>query len=186
VKETPNLIILDVNYPKNLIIQLIRALRDETVTPIFLVTKNMTDDDLLEVYHAGVDDCLVKPFSPSIYLAKIRVWLRHSPNINAESLEPLKAGNILLLPSDRTITVGKNYPIHLTNLETRLLYSLMSRPGCTVPIEELVQRVWGDVAIGDSTMVKNLVYRLRQKIEADPVRPVIIQTVPGQGYIFAH
>ena len=120
-KETPDLIILDFNYPKNLIIQLIRALREQSVTPILLITRNMSDDDLLEVYNAGADDCLIKPLSPSIYLAKIRVWLRRSPTINADALEPLKIGSILLLPAERTITIRKSAPIHLTNLETRLL-----------------------------------------------------------------
>ena len=73
----------------------------------------------------------------------------------------------------------------MTNLELRLLYCLMSQPGHAVTIEELNQRVWGYTAEADNTMLKNVVYRLRRKIEADPANPLIIQTVSGTGYRLA-
>jgi DNA-binding response OmpR family regulator len=60
----------------------------------------------------------------------------------------------------------------------------MSRPGHTVPIEELNRRVWGYEKELDSTMLKNMIYRLRRKIEADPANPRVIQTVAGVGYKF--
>jgi DNA-binding response OmpR family regulator len=73
----------------------------------------------------------------------------------------------------------------LTNLELRLLYYLMNRPDQIVTVEELNQRVWGYNAEADNTMLKNVVYRLRRKIEADPANPLIVQTVPGTGYRLA-
>jgi len=73
----------------------------------------------------------------------------------------------------------------LTNLELRLLYCLMSQPGQIVTIEELNQRVWGYTSETDNTMLKNVIYRLRRKIEADPAKPLIIQTVAGAGYRLA-
>jgi len=75
--------------------------------------------------------------------------------------------------------------IQLTNLELRLLYYLMNRPGQTVTTEELNQRVWGYTAEADNTMLKNVVYRLRRKVETDPANPLIIQTVVGMGYKLA-
>lgn len=181
----PDLIVLDINFRKDLILQLVRALREETFAPIMLITRGMVEEDLQEVYDAGVDDCLVKPISPSIFLAKIRVWLRRSRTAPANVLDPLKVGNISLLPSERTVTVGKNAPLRLTNLELRLLYMLMSRPRHTVTTEELIEFVWSDLGPADSAMLKNLIYRLRRKIEADPAKPAAIQTVAGEGYMFS-
>lgn len=181
----PDLIVLDINFPKDLILQLVRALREETFAPIMLLTRGMVEEDLQEVYDAGVDDCLIKPISPSIFLAKIRVWLRRSRTAPANILDPLKVGNIRLLPSERTVTIGKNAPVRLTNLELRLLYMLMSRPRHILTAEELIEAVWSGQGPGDSAMLKNLIYRLRRKIEANPTEPVTIQTASGQGYMFA-
>jgi len=75
--------------------------------------------------------------------------------------------------------------VQLTNLELRLLYYLMNRPGQIVTTEELNQKVWGYTSEADNTMLKNVVYRLRRKIEADPANPLIIQTVVGVGYRLA-
>jgi len=72
--------------------------------------------------------------------------------------------------------------LHLTNLELRLLYYLVNHAGQTVTTEELNQRVWGYTGEVDNTMLKNVVYRLRRKIEADPANPKIIQTVASGGY----
>ena len=74
----------------------------------------------------------------------------------------------------------------MTNLEFRLLYVLMNRPDQTVSIEELNQRVWGYSGETGITMLKNVVYRLRRKIEIDPAHPQIIHHVTGVGYKFIH
>ena len=75
--------------------------------------------------------------------------------------------------------------VPLTNLELRLLYYLMNRPGQIVTIEELNQKVWGYSAEADNTMLKNVVYRLRRKIETDPHAPRFLLTVYGVGYRFS-
>jgi len=184
-QEQPDLIILDINFPKDLILQLVKALREETVTPIVLITRGLTEEDLLEAYEAGVDECLIKPVSPSIFLAKIRVWLRRSRSAPAEELQPLRVGILQLLPAERGLKMGKDQRVHLTNLEMRLLYSLMSRPRHTVTAEELIQQVWGEADAADSAMLKALVYRLRHKIELHSGQGNMIRTVAGQGYLFA-
>ena len=99
-------------------------------------------------------------------------------------LDPLMVGNFHLIPSDRALQLGKSDPIHLTNLELRLLYYLMGRPGRTVSTEELCRRVWGHGAGGDVATLKNLVYRLRPKIEAEPAHLHYVHTVVSVGYQF--
>jgi DNA-binding response OmpR family regulator len=87
-----------------------------------------------------------------------------------------------LVPTNRTVVLDAKDPIHLTNLELRLLYYLMGRPGRTLTTTELCQRVWSHHRIGDAATLKNLVYRLRRKIEVDPANPHYIHTVAGVGY----
>jgi DNA-binding response OmpR family regulator len=180
--ESPDLIILDINLPEAQILELIKGLRAELLTPILLLAPARTEDFVLQAYQAGVDDCIPKPVSPSLFQAKVKVWLRRFGSISTEMLNPLKVGTLQLFPSERIVFLRNGNAIRLTNLELRLLYYLMNRPGQIVTIEELNQRVWGYTAEADNTMLKNVVYRLRRKIEADPANPLIIQTVTGVGY----
>jgi len=184
-REIPDLIILDINLPEMETLELIKNLRAETLTPILLLTPSRTEEYMLEAYKAGVDDYLIKPVSPSLFQAKVKVWLRRSWNVSTDTIDPLRVGSLHLFPAERMVMLRNGRVLRLTNLELRLLYYLMSRPGRTVTIEELNQRVWGYTAEADNTMLKNVVYRLRRKIEADPATPLIIQTVVGTGYKLA-
>ena len=180
--EIPDLIILDMSFPEDATLDLIRKLRAETLTPILLLTPVRRDEYMLEAYKAGADDCLIKPVSPSLFQAKIKVWLRRSGNIFTDALNPVRVGTLQLFPSERLVILKNGGAVHLTNLELRLLYYMMQRPGQIVTIEELNQKVWGYAAEANNTMLKNVVYRLRRKLEADPANPLIIQTIVGTGY----
>ena len=135
---------------------------------------------MLEAYEAGVDECVLKPIHPLLFEAKIKAWLRRACGY-ARSAQGWK------FPSDpfgSGLGAWQKQPIHLTNLELRLLYYLMGRPGRTVSTEELCRRVWGHGAGGDVATLKNLVYRLRHKIEAEPAHLHYVHTVVSVGYQF--
>ena len=183
--ESPDLIILDINFPESQTLELIKSLRAEMLTPILLLSPVRSEEYVIETYKAGVDDCMPKPVSPSLFQAKVKVWLRRFGSVSADNLNPLKVGTLQLFPAERMVMLKNGGVVQLTNLELRLLYYLMNRPGQIVTIEDLNQRVWGYTAEADSTMLKNVVYRLRRKIEADPANPLIIQTVVGVGYKLA-
>jgi len=183
--ETPDLIILDINLPETQIVDLIKSLRAEMVTPILLLTPPRLEENVIEAYSAGVDDYMIKPVSPSLFNAKVRVWLRRSWSATTSTWDPVKIGGMHVFPNERMVIRDNGQPVHLTNLELRLLYYLVSRAGQTVTTEELNQRVWGYTGEVDNTMLKNVVYRLRRKIEVDPANPQIIQTVAGVGYKMA-
>jgi len=185
-EEIPDLIVIDANVPETQALELIKNLRSEAVVPLILLTQFSTDDFLLEAYLAGVDECVVKPINPALFYAKVQAWLRRSWSVPANTLDTLNIGRFHLLPSDRTIIIDDSHPIRLTNLELRLLYCLMSQPGQTKTIEDLNLRVWGYIHETDNTMLKNVVYRLRRKIERDPAHPLILQTIAGVGYKFVH
>lgn len=177
----PDLIVCDID-PDSLSIEVITKLRDEAVLPILLLTSNRSDKFLLEAYEAGVDECVLKPIHPLLFEAKLKAWLRRSSNVPVDVLEALRVDALQLIPADRAVVLDDKDPIHLTNLELRLLYYLMGRPGRTLTTKELCQRVWSHHTNGDATTLKNLVYRLRRKIEADPAHPHYIHTVAGVGY----
>lgn len=179
----PELIVLDLDS-KSLIIELVTKLRDEAVIPILLLTSIQSEKFMLEAYRAGVDEFILRPIHPSVFDAKLRAWLRRFHNLPAESLDSLRVGNFYLIPSNRSLQIGNFTPIHLTPLEFRLLYSLMIWPGRTVPTEELCRQVWGPAGEGDASALKNLIYRLRRKIEAHPAQPHTIRTIVGVGYSF--
>lgn len=183
--ETPDLIILDINQSEALTLELIKNLRAEMFVPIVLLTSTRSEEFVLEAYGAGIDDCLIKPISPSLFQAKVKVWLRRAGGVSTDALNPLKVGTLQLFPSERMVFLKNGAAVRLTNLELRLLHYLMSRSGRPVSIEELNQMVWGYTGVADNTMLKNVVYRLRRKIETDPAKPLIIQTVSGVGYRLA-
>jgi two-component system, OmpR family, KDP operon response regulator KdpE len=183
--ESPALIILDINLPETQILELIRILRAELLTPLLLLAPARSDEFILEAYEAGVDDCIPKPISHSLFQAKAKVWLRRFGSISTDVISPISAGTLQLFPAEKIVVQKNGDMVHLTNLELRLLYFLMNRAGRTVSAEELYRRVWGYSSETDTTMLKNVIYRLRRKIEADPANPQLIQTVTGAGYRFA-
>lgn len=183
-KEIPDLLLLDIHLSRDSTLELIKRLRGEMLIPIILLVSAWGVEEILEAYQAGIDDHVVKPASPSLLQAKLNVWLKRSASVSIEVLNPIRVGPLQLFPSEKTVLLEKG-AIRLTNLELRLLYYLMSRPGQIVTIEELNQKVWGYSAEADNTMIKNVVYRLRRKLETDPANPLIIQTVTGVGYRLA-
>lgn len=179
----PDLIVCDIDSASTSI-DLITRLREEAALPILLLTFNNSDQFLLEAYEAGVDECVLKPILPLLIEAKLKAWLRRSSSVPIDVLETLKVDDLQLIPSDRAVVLDDRDPIRLTNLELRLLYYLMGRPGRTLTTKELCERVWNHHNMGDPTTLKNLVYRVRRKIEADPAHPHYLLTVAGVGYRF--
>lgn len=179
----PDLIVCDINS-ESVSLELITKLREEAVLPILLLTANHAETFILDAYEAGVDDCILKPIEPMLLEAKLKAWLRRSSNVPVEVLANVRVDDLQLIPSDRSLILDDQAPIHLTNLELRLLYYLMGRPGRTLTTEELCHHVWSHHSAGDPTTLKNLVYRLRRKIEADPAHPHYVHTVAGVGYRF--
>lgn len=183
-EESPDLIVLDVSLEETVALDILRSLRDETVTPILLLFAARTEEFLLHAYQAGADDVLVKPVSPSLFQAKVRVWLRRSWSAPVEAMAPISTGGFQLIPSEKMVIGRNGKPHSLTSLELKLLYFLMSEAGRVLTADDLLQRVWGYSGEQDHAMLKNLVYRLRRKIETNPAQPRHLQTVTGAGYKF--
>ncbi|HQV63062.1 MAG TPA: response regulator transcription factor [Anaerolineales bacterium] len=178
VEEIPDLIVIDVNASHAQRIELCRQFRSLSSSPILLFLPSNNEPEILEAYQNGVDECVVKPISPAIFLAKIIAWSRRSWS---EPMTSRHTGRLRLDPSHRSAAGSNGQEIKLTNLEFRLLHLLMSRPGYVFPAEDIIQTVWG--AEGDVVLLKNVVYRLRKKLEEEINETSLIQTWPG-GYSF--
>jgi two-component system response regulator MtrA len=184
-REAPDMILIDASTRSFDVLDICKALRLETIGPILVSSPRAEEEYILQAFDLGIDEYLPKPFNPRLLVAKANALLRRARSVPLASISSLRASGVELTPERRTVRLPQRPEIHLTNLEFRLLYCLMSNQGRVVPTETIVQKVWGYSAEGDYRLVKGLVRRLRRKIEPDGKEPHYIKTVPGVGYIFS-
>jgi len=184
-KEVPDMIFIDASTRAFDVLDICRTLRLETIAPILVSSPRTEETYILEAFDLGIDEYLPKPFSPRLLAAKASALLRRARSVPLASISSLRAGGVELSPERRTVRLPQQPEIHLTNLEFRLLYCLMSNQGQVVPTETIIQKVWGYTGEGDYRLVKGLVRRLRRKIEPDAKEPYYIKTTLGVGYTFS-
>jgi DNA-binding response OmpR family regulator len=177
--EDPDLVILDVNMPGESGFQVCEAIRQRSRVPVMMLTVRGGEEDLVRALELGADDYLNKPFSPRTLLARVRALLRRA---GMETSAPVSSGRLRLDVEEHTLTVGNRTPARLTKLELRLLQMLIANAGHTVSSDRLLMQVWGHRGAGDRQLLKQLVHRVRQKIETNPAEPEILQTASGAGY----
>jgi DNA-binding response OmpR family regulator len=178
--ESPDLVILDINMPGSSGFEVCTAIRARGDVPVMMLTARGEEQDLVKALDLGADDYLTKPFSPKTLLARVKALLRRS---NAErSQAPLSAGRVALDLENYTVRIAGGDPISLTKLELRLLQMLLAQAGRAVNSDRLLVQVWGHRGSGDRQLLKQLVHRLRHKIEANPAVPQLLQTAAPAGY----
>lgn len=181
-REEPDLILLDLNLPKMDGLKVCQHIRREADTPVIILSVRGEEDDVVRGLELGADDYVVKPFSPRALIARAEAVLRRAKTPPL-SPAPLTAGDLTLDPARGVVQRGADAPAaQLTRQECRLLEILMLNRGQVLPAETLMDSVWGSAG-GDRAMLKQLVYRLRRKIEADPANPLYVKRVSGVGYV---
>jgi DNA-binding response OmpR family regulator len=178
-EDKPDLIVLDVNLPKMDGFTVCQRIRKVSDTPIILLTVRSEDDDIVYGLDLGADDYIAKPFSPRQLVARAHAVLRRTGQNSVFS--PVQAGDLSLAATRREVRIGDEEPVSLTSLEGRLLHYLMVNAGQVMTIDAIIDHVWGPQG-GDRDMLRQLVRRLRSKIEPDPAQPKYIRTIPGLGY----
>jgi DNA-binding response OmpR family regulator len=180
-EEHPDIVILDVNMPTMDGFTVCRHIRERSNTPIILLTVRGEEDDIVEGLEIGADDYIVKPFSPRQLVARANAVLRRAGQTTISPI--LQVGELTFDSSQRRVTIGAGDPISMTPLEGRLLDYLMANAGHVLTTDAIIDHVWGPGG-GDRDMLRQLVRRLRSKIEVDPADPNYIKTIPGLGYGF--
>jgi len=181
---TPDLIVLDLMLPQVDGLDVARAIRRESGVPIIMLTARVDETDRLIGLELGADDYVTKPFSPREVVARVRAVLRRAGGGPEPAGRTLAAGDVALDMDKRQASVAGR-PVELTPTEFDLLAVLVESPGRVFSRMQLLDKLQGYAYEGYERTIDVHVKNLRQKIEADPKRPVYILTVYGLGYKFA-
>lgn len=185
-----DLLLLDIMLPGMDGFALARTLRNapEFVAnyadvPIIMLTSRGEESDRLAGFELGVDDYVVKPFSPRELIARVKAVLRRSAPSADSSEKPLEFPHLHIDPLRRAVLLDGQM-VTLTAREFDLLWLFARHPQQVFTREQLLNQVWGYEFYGDESTVTVHIRRLREKIEPDPAQPTYIQTVWGVGYKF--
>ncbi|MFB6555387.1 response regulator [Streptomyces sp. NPDC056405] len=176
----PDLVVLDLMLPGMDGLEVCRRLRGTGPVPVVMLTARGDEDDRILGLEVGADDYVTKPFSPRELVLRVESVLRRTRPAAVEG--PLDSAGLTVDPVARRATKNGT-ELALTLREFDLLAFFLRHPGRAFAREELMHRVWG-WDFGDLSTVTVHVRRLRGKVEDDPARPRLIQTVWGVGYRF--
>jgi two-component system KDP operon response regulator KdpE len=184
ISQEPDLIILDVKMPEVDGYEVCGRIRQFSAVPIIMLTALAQEADLIKGLSLGADDYVTKPFSIEVLMARVRAALRRSMLAEQGGHGSIYENGELRIDFERErVWVGER-EVSLTPLEYRLLYELVQQAGRILVPEYLLEHVWGEAYVGDNALLRQVIYRLRHKIERDPSDPQYIQTRLGSGYVF--
>lgn len=177
-----DLIVLDIMLPKMDGFQVCRELRKQKEIPILMVSARQEDVDKIRGLGLGADDYVIKPFSPSELVARVKAHIARYERLSGKTAnEKIEIGDLRIEIQAHRVFI-KDKEIILTNKEFELLAFLAENKGIVFSKEILFERIWGLEAAGDTATVMVHVNRLREKIEPEPTKPTYIETVWGVGY----
>lgn len=182
-EKKPDIILLDVMMPGMDGFEVCRQIRKTSNVPIIMVTARGEDFEKIMGLDIGADDYIVKPFSPSEVMARVRAVLRRISKSNDASKETLEIDNLNINLNTYTVSIdGKN--VSLTKREIELLWTLASFCGKAFSRDNLLDSLWGYDYFGDARTVDSHIKRLRAKLDAYEHPGWEIRTIWGVGYKF--
>jgi DNA-binding response OmpR family regulator len=180
-RDPPSLVVLDVMLPGGTDgLALCRWIRSSSELPVILLTARGDETDRIVGLELGADDYVTKPFSPRELATRVKTVLRRARPAAAPR-EQLAVGP-LVVDAAKHEARRDGEPIHLTAKEFDLLWFLASNPDTVFSRDQLMHGVWGYSSALDTGTVTVHVRRLREKLEDDPSRPRLLETVWGVGY----
>lgn len=175
----PDLAIVDLGLPDIDGVEVIRRIRAWSPMPILVLSARAQERSKIEALDAGADDYVTKPFGVGELLARVRVALRHAARPAAG--KELILGESRVHLEKRRAFRGQS-EVHLTPIEFKLLACLARHLGMVVTHRQLLREVWGPSHVEHTHYLRIYMKQLREKIEADPVRPRHLLTETGVGY----
>ena len=175
----PDLAIVDLGLPDRDGREVIRAIRSWSSMPVLVLSARAQERSKVEALDAGADDYVTKPFGVGELLARVRAALRHAAR--TPSGQVLRLGeSVVDLEKRRAVREGSE--VHLTPIEFKLLGCLAKHLGMVVTHRQLLSEVWGPSHVEHTHYLRIYLKQLRDKLEADPVRPKYLITETGVGY----
>jgi two-component system, OmpR family, KDP operon response regulator KdpE len=184
VRETPDLVILDVMMPDMDGLVTMKKIREVSQVPVIFLSVKGEEFDRVRGLDLGADDYMTKPYGPRELISRIKAVLRRT-----EPKEITGGSEIVVDPDfrfnlDQRKVIVRGKEVILRPTEYRLLYQLVTNPGKLLTHEVLLSRVWGPEYTDDDQYVRLYIGYLRQKIEANPKNPKYILNERGLGYRF--
>lgn len=184
--EDPDLVILDVMMPVMDGWQVCRTLREQSTVPILMLTALNDDFDRITGLELGAGDYLSKPFSMNMLVVRVKALLRRveldRQRYSAQSLR-ISADPVTIDLAKRLTWLNERL-ISLRYKEFELLSLLVANAGTPVSRAEIFNKVWGTDWLGDTRTLDVHIRWLREKLEADPSNPQLINTIRNVGYMF--
>jgi DNA-binding response OmpR family regulator len=176
-----DLVLLDIMLPKVNGYEICRAMREHSLdTPVIMLTAKGQEEDVVLGLNLGADDYVAKPFRRQELVARVKAFLRRRGS-ERESIVRF-GGYELDLRAHRLLRAGQE--VELTAKEFRLLEYFARNAGRATTRDDILNAVWGNEVFVTPRSIDRCVTTLRAKIEADPHRPIYIQTVRDVGYRF--
>lgn len=180
-----DLVLLDLMLPRRNGFEICREIRERKNIPILMVTAKKEDIDVVRGLGLGADDYITKPFKPAELVARVKAHLNRYERLvgSKDKRSEIHLRGLSIDIDSRRVFKNKE-EVFLTTKEFDLLYYLASHPNRVFSKDQLFEQIWGIDALGDTQTVTVHVRKLREKIEADPAEPQLIETVWGAGYRF--
>ncbi|MBE5962792.1 MAG: response regulator transcription factor [Lachnospiraceae bacterium] len=182
----PSVVLLDVMMPKEDGYEVCRKIRAKSDVPVILITARGEDFERIMGLDIGADDYIVKPFSPSEVMARVRAVLRRMTKKDKSSEETgniLNISNLSINLEEYTLHIGGT-KIALTKKEIETMWTLASNPNKVFTRDNLLDSLWGFDYFGDSRTVDSHIKRLRAKLDTVEHDGWSIKTIWGVGYKF--
>ncbi|MCL4560803.1 MAG: response regulator transcription factor [Chloroflexi bacterium] len=179
-QNQPDLVLLDLNLPGMDGLDVARAIRRKANTPIIMLTARVEEADRLIGLELGADDYITKPFSPREVVARVRAVLRRS-SASVALPQTIKVGELEIDLESHTVFRGEE-SLALTPTEFSYLVLLSSQPGRVFKRDQLLEASQGVAFEGYERTVDAHIKNLRAKVERNPKKPKLIETVFGIGY----
>ena len=178
-EEKPHLVLLDLMLPGAHGIDLMKEVKGGRDIPVIFVSAYGQDQLISRAFEMGADDYVVKPFSPTELVARIRAALRR--RLTSQPAVPYVLGDLIIDFAERLVTLRGN-PVDLTAIQYRLLVELSANAGRIVTYEQLLRRVWGGDGDGDIRPIRTAISTIRRMLKDDADDPTYIFTELRVGY----
>jgi len=178
-QHPPDVVILDLGLPDMDGVAVLKRLREWTQVPVIVLSVRDREDDKIAALDNGADDYVTKPFSTGELLARLRVAQRHTQPASGTTV--FHTGDLEVDLTARIVKLGGK-EVKLTATEYALLRLLVQHAGKVLTHHQILREVWGPNYLEQTHYLRVYMAHLREKLEAEPSKPMLLITEPGVGY----